>query len=159
MSSTTPQAITDSSFCYDPAKTITRACMGSSFPTVTHWYARPYPTGDQIQERGKNLNAVTEGETYSNLWMDDLIYATTIHASNHLHANGNLDGYIMFVVLPVFGVDPSFLQDVERVVDEGIVRSGDPSQTVQSLDDLSNTLHHHRWHRIALLHQVLVGDH
>ena len=101
--------------------------MGSSFPTVTRRYARPYPTGDQIRERGKNLNAVTEGETFSDLWMDDLIYATSIHASNHLHANGNLDGYVMFVVLPVFGVNPSFLQDVERVVDEGIVRSGDPS--------------------------------
>ena len=84
MSSTTPRAITDSSFCYDPAKTITRACMGSSFPTVTHRYARPYPTGDQIRERGKNLSTVVDGETFSDLWMDDLIYATSIHASNHL---------------------------------------------------------------------------
>ena len=70
---------------------------------------------------------MTEGETFSDLWMDDLIYATSIHASNHLCANGNLDGYVVFVVLVVFGVDPSFLQDVERVVDEGIVRSRDPS--------------------------------
>ena len=101
--------------------------MGSSFPTVTCRYACPYPTGDQIRERGKNLNAMTEGEMYSDLWMDDLIYATAIHASNHLRANGNLDGYIVFVVLPVFSVDPLFLQDVERVVDEGTVQSGDPS--------------------------------
>ena len=83
-----PDVITNSSFCYDPAKVITRATMGSSFPTVTRQYTHPYLTGDQIQERGKNLNTVTEGETYSNLWMDDLIYATAIHASNHLHANG-----------------------------------------------------------------------
>ena len=82
--------------------------MGSSFPTVTRWYAHPYLTGDQIQERGKNLNAVTEGETYSNLWMDNLIYATVIHASNHLHANGNLDGYIVLVVILVCGADPLF---------------------------------------------------
>ena len=82
--------------------------MGSSFPTVTCRYARPYPTGDQIRERGKNLNAVTEGEMYSNLWMDDLIYATTIHTSNHLHANGNLDGYIVLVVILVCGADPLF---------------------------------------------------
>ena len=101
--------------------------MGSSFPTVTRWYAHPYPTGGQIQERGKNLNAVTEGETFSDLWMDNLIYAMAIHASNHLCTNGNLDGHVMFVVLPVFSVDPSFLQDVERVVNEGTVRSRDPS--------------------------------
>ena len=101
--------------------------MGSSFLTFTRQYARPYPTGDQIRERGKNLNAVTERQTYSDLWMDDLIYATVIHASNHLRANGNLDGYVVFVVLPVLGVDPLFLQDVERVVDEGTVQSGDPS--------------------------------
>ena len=47
-----------------------------------------------------------KGETYSDLWMDDLIYATAIHASHHLHANGNLDGYVMTVVILVFGVDP-----------------------------------------------------
>ena len=82
--------------------------MGSSFPTVTCQYACPYPTGDQIRERGKNLNTVTEGETYSNLWMDDLIYATAIHASNHLCANGNLDGYVAFVVILMFGVDSLF---------------------------------------------------
>ena len=108
MSSTTTPAITDSSFCYDPAKTITRACMGSSFPTVTHQYARPYLTGDQIWERGKNLNTVTKGEMYSDLWMDDLIYATNIHTSNHLCANGNLDGYIVFVVILVCNADPLF---------------------------------------------------
>ena len=101
--------------------------MGSSFPTVTRRYACPYPTGDQIRERGKNLNAVTEGETFSDLWMDDLIYTTFIHASNHLCANRNLDGYVVFVVLLVFGVDALSLQDVERVVDEGTVRSGDSS--------------------------------
>ena len=95
--------------------------MGSSFLTVTRRYACPYPTGDQIRERGKNLNTVTEGETFSDLWMDDLIYASSIHASNHLRTNGNLDGYVVFVVLPVFNVDPLSLQDVERVVDEGIV--------------------------------------
>jgi hypothetical protein len=82
--------------------------MGSSFPTVTRQYARPYPTGDQIQGRGKNLNAMTEGETYSDLWMDDLIYVTAIHASNHLCANGNLDGYVVFVVILVYGVDSLF---------------------------------------------------
>ena len=82
--------------------------MGSSFSTVTRRYAHPYPTGDQIWERGKNLNAVTEGETYSNLWMDNLIYATATHASNHLRANGNLDGYVMFVVILVHGVDSLF---------------------------------------------------
>ena len=82
--------------------------MGSSFPTVTCRYACPYLTGDQIQERGKNLNAVTEGETYSDLWMDDLIYATAIHASNHLRTNGNLDGYVAFVVILMFGVDSLF---------------------------------------------------
>ena len=101
--------------------------MGSSFPTVTRRYTRPYPTGNQIRERGKNLNTVTEGETFSDLWMDDLIYASSIHASNHLRTNGNLDGYVVFVVLPVFNVDPLSLQDVERVVDEGAVRSGDSS--------------------------------
>ena len=82
--------------------------MGSSFPTITRRYTRPYPTGDQIQERGKNLNAVTEGEMYSDLWMDNLIYATAIHASNHLWANGNLDGYVVFVVTLVYSVDSLF---------------------------------------------------
>ena len=82
--------------------------MGSSFPTVTRQYACPYLTGDQIWERGKNLNAVTEGETYSDLWMDDLIYATAIHTSNHLRANGNLDGYIVFIVILVCGADLLF---------------------------------------------------
>ena len=82
--------------------------MGSSFPTVTCWYVHPYPTGDQIWERGKNLNAVTKGETYSDLWMDNLIYATATHASNHLRANGNLDGYVVFVVILVRGADPLF---------------------------------------------------
>jgi hypothetical protein len=94
MSSSTTCAITDLSFCYDPAKTITRTIMVSSFPTTTHRYVQPYPTGDQIQERGKNISAITDGETFSDLWMDDLIYATAIHASHHLCANGNLDGYV-----------------------------------------------------------------
>jgi hypothetical protein len=73
MSSSPTRAITDSSFIYDPAKTITRTTMEAAFPTVTHHYAQPYPTGDQIRERGKNHSAVTEGETFSDLWMDDLI--------------------------------------------------------------------------------------
>ena len=120
MSSTTTPAITDSSFCYDPAEMITGVCMGSSFPTMTHRYVRPYPTGDQIRERGKNLNAVTEGETYSNLWMDDLIYATAIHASNHLHANGNLDGYIVFVVVLVFGGDPLCYRMLNKLLMRGL---------------------------------------
>jgi hypothetical protein len=83
---------TISSFCYDPAKTITRTTT-SSFPTVTRCYEHAYPTRDQIRERGKNLSTVTDGETFSDLWMDDLIYATAIHTSNHLHVNRNLDGY------------------------------------------------------------------
>jgi hypothetical protein len=91
-SSYTTPAITDSAFCYDPAKTITRNTTMTSFPTETRRYARPYPTGDQIWERGKNVSAVTDGETFSDLWMDDLIYATAIHSTHHLHANGNLDG-------------------------------------------------------------------
>ena len=82
--------------------------MGSSFPTVTRQYACPYSTSDQIRERGKNFNAMTEGETYSDLWMDDLIYATAIHASNHLRANRNLDGYIVFVVILVHSADLLF---------------------------------------------------
>jgi hypothetical protein len=90
-SSSTP-AFTDSAFVYDPAKTITRATMASAFPTVTYHYVQPYPTGDQIWERGKNVSTVTDGEMFSNLWMDDLVYATAIHASHHLRANGNLDG-------------------------------------------------------------------
>jgi hypothetical protein len=97
MSSSTTPAIIDSSFCYDPAKTITRATMASSFPTTICCYVMSYPTGDQIQERGKNINTVTDGETFSDLWMDNLIYATTIHASHHLHANGNLDGYVVII--------------------------------------------------------------
>ena len=51
---------------------------------------------------------MTEGETYSNLWMDDLIYATTIHASNHLRTDRNLDGYVVFVVILVCSADPLF---------------------------------------------------
>ena len=94
--------------------------MGSSFPTITRRYACPYLTGDQIQERGKNLNAVTEGETYSDLWMDDLIYATAIHASNHLRANGNLDGYVVFVVLGVFSVDPLFCRMLNKLLMRGL---------------------------------------
>jgi hypothetical protein len=97
MSSSTAPAITNSSFCYDPAKTITRATMMSSFPTTTHHYVCPYPTGDQIWERGKNIRTVTNGETFSDLWIDDLIHATTIYASHHLQANGNLDGYVVIV--------------------------------------------------------------
>ena len=62
--------------------------------------------GTRFGERGKNLNAVTKGETYSDLWMDDLIYATAVNTSNHLRANGNLDGYIMLVVILVFSADP-----------------------------------------------------
>jgi hypothetical protein len=75
--------------------------MVSAFPIVTHRYAQPYPTGDQIRERGKNISAVTDGETFSDLWMDDLVYATAIHASHHLCGNGNLDGYVVFVVVLV----------------------------------------------------------
>ena len=119
MSSTTTPAITNSSFCDDPAKTITRG-MGSSFPTVTRWYAHLYLTGDQIQERGKNLNTMTKGETYSDLWMDNLIYATTIHASNHLCTNGNLDGYIMLVVILVFGADPLCCRMLNKLLMRGL---------------------------------------
>jgi hypothetical protein len=71
--------------------------MELAFLTTTHRYAMPYPTGDQIWERGKNISAVTDGETFSDLWMDDLIYTTTIHASYHLRGNGNLDGYVVIV--------------------------------------------------------------
>jgi hypothetical protein len=71
--------------------------MELAFLTTTRRYAMPYPTGDQIQERGKNISAVTDGETFSDLWMDDLIYATTIHASHHLCGNRNLDGYVVTV--------------------------------------------------------------
>jgi hypothetical protein len=78
MSSFTTPAFTDSSFCYDPAMTIMRATIVSSFPTITRRYAQPYPTWDQIWERGKNISAMTDGETFSDLWMDDLIYATAI---------------------------------------------------------------------------------
>ena len=66
--------------------------MMASFPTETHRYVHPYPTGDQIWERGENVSAMTDGETFSDLWMDDLIYATAIHSTHHLRANGNLDG-------------------------------------------------------------------
>jgi hypothetical protein len=34
---------------------------------------------------------------YSDLWMDDLVYATAIHASHHLCANRNLDGYAVII--------------------------------------------------------------
>jgi hypothetical protein len=76
--------------------------MEVAFPTVTRRYAQPYPTGDQIREQGKNHSAVTEGETFSDLWMDNLIYATAIHASHHLRANGNLDGYVVIVNVSAF---------------------------------------------------------
>ena len=76
--------------------------MASTFPAMTCRYVRPYPTGDQIWERGKNISTVTDGETFSDLWMDDLIYATAIHASHHLQANGNLDGYVVIVDVLVF---------------------------------------------------------
>jgi hypothetical protein len=102
MSSSSTRAITDSAFVYDLAKTITGFTMESAFPTVTRCYAQPYPTGDQIWERGKNHSAVTDGETFSDLWMDDLIYATAIHASHHLRANGNLNGYVVIVDVLVF---------------------------------------------------------
>ena len=94
--------------------------MGSSLPTITRRYARPYPAGDQIQERGKNLSAVVDGETFSDLWMDDLIYATSIHASNHLCANGNLDGYVVFVVLLVFSIDPLFCRMLNELLMRGL---------------------------------------
>jgi hypothetical protein len=97
MSSSSTCAITDLAFIYDPAKMITRSTLESAFPTITRHYAQPYPTRDQIWERGKNYSAVTNGETFSDLWMDDLIYATAIHASHHLCANGNLDGYVVTV--------------------------------------------------------------
>jgi hypothetical protein len=64
-----------------------------SFPTVTRCYECAYPSGDQIRERGKNISAMTDGETFSNPWMDDLIYTTAIHAGHYLCANGNLDGW------------------------------------------------------------------
>ena len=99
---------------------ITKATMGSSFPTVTHWYACPYLTGDQIWERGKNLNAVTKGETFSDLWMDDLIYATAVHASHHLRTNRNLDGYVVTVVVLVFGVDPSCYRMLNKLLMRGL---------------------------------------
>ena len=101
MSSSSTYVITDLAFIYDLAKTITRSTMGSAFLTVTHRYGQPYPTGDQIQEWGKNMTALTDGETYSDLWMDDLVYATAIHASHHLRTNGNLDGYVAVVVVLV----------------------------------------------------------
>ena len=94
--------------------------MGSSFPTVTRWYTHPYPTGDQIRERGKNLNTMTEGETYSDLWMDDLIYATAIHTSNHLRSNGNLDGYVVFIVILMYGVDPLFCRMLNELLMRGL---------------------------------------
>jgi hypothetical protein len=97
MSSSSTRAITDSAFVYDLAKMITRSTMELAFLTVTCRYAQPYPAGDQIRERGKNHSAVTDGEMFSDLWMDDLIYATAIHASHHLCANGNLDGYVVTV--------------------------------------------------------------
>jgi hypothetical protein len=75
--------------------------MASSFPTTTRCYAMPSPAGDQIQERGKNISAMTDGETFSDLWMDELIYATAIHANHHLCANRNLDGYVVIVVVLV----------------------------------------------------------
>jgi hypothetical protein len=101
MSSSTTRAITDSSFVYDLAKTITRSTIASAFPTVTCCYAQPYPTGDQIRERGKNISAVTDGEMFNDLWMDNLVYTTAIHASHHLRSNGNLDGYVVIVVILV----------------------------------------------------------
>ena len=94
--------------------------MGSSFLTVTRRYTHPYLTGDQIQERGKNLNTMTEGETYSDLWMDDLIYATAIHTSNHLCANGNLDGYVVLVVVLVFGADPLCYRMLNELLMRGL---------------------------------------
>jgi hypothetical protein len=96
---TSPVENTTSSFRYDPAKTVTRATTLSSFSTATCWYKLPYPLGDQIRERGMNQSGVTEGETFSDLWMDNLIYATAIHASHHLRGNGNLDGYEMVIDL------------------------------------------------------------
>jgi hypothetical protein len=102
MSSSSTCAITNSAFVYDPAKTITWSTMELAFPTTTHCYAMSYPTGDQIWERGKNISAVTDGETFSDLWIDNLIYATTIHASHHLHGNRNLDGYVVIVDILVF---------------------------------------------------------
>jgi hypothetical protein len=97
---TTTASNTTSSFHYDPAKMITRMMM-MFFPTVTCHYECAYLSGDQIRERGKNISAVTGGEAFSDLWMDDLIYATAIHASHHLHANGNLNGYGVVVGLLV----------------------------------------------------------
>ena len=94
--------------------------IGSSFPTVTHHYAHPYPTGDQIWERGKNLNAITEGETFSDWWMDDLIYATTVHTSHHFCTNGNLDGYVVIIVVLVFGIDPSCYRMLNKLLMRGL---------------------------------------
>jgi hypothetical protein len=69
-----------------------RSSLGSQYPTQGRG-------GDQIRERGKNISAVTNGKMFSDLWMDDLIYATAIHASHHLHANGNLDEYGVVICL------------------------------------------------------------
>ena len=52
--------------------------------------------------------------------MDDLIYATTIHASNHLRANGNLDGYVVMVVITVFGVNPSYHRMLNELLMRGL---------------------------------------
>jgi hypothetical protein len=102
MSSSSTCAITDLAFVCGPAKMITWSTMESAFPTITRCYAQPYPTRDQIRERGKNHSAVTNGETFSDLWMDDLIYVTAIHASHHLRANSNLDGYVVTVDVLAF---------------------------------------------------------
>jgi hypothetical protein len=102
MSSSSTHAITDSAFVYDPAKMITQSTMELAFPTTTCRYVMPYPTGDQIRERGKNISTMTDGEMFSDLWMDDLIYATAIHTSRHFHGNGNLDGYV--VIVGILGV-------------------------------------------------------
>ena len=52
--------------------------------------------------------------------MDDLIYATVIHASNHLCANGNLDGYVMLIVVLVFGADPLCYRMLNELLMRGL---------------------------------------
>ena len=63
---------------------------------------------------------MTEGETYSDLWMDNLIYATAIHASNHLCANGYLDGYVVLIVVLVFGADPMCCRMLNELLMRGL---------------------------------------
>ena len=57
---------------------------------------------------------------FSNLWMDDLIYATTVHTSHHLCTNGNLDGYVVIIVVLVFGIDPLCYRTLNELLMRGL---------------------------------------